>query len=130
MCSNAQQSRQILQNITKIHLPYARVEIYKVRHCINCGCVCLSQNNSPSKATHCTFTSNNAEHNGGAICAWVGHPIQDVTVLGNRSKKSNCTVLYYKFLELLVFLLWIVTTLHQKYFNIWSGIDPISAELV
>ena len=82
-CSHAHPSREILQNMTKICIPYERVEIYKVWHCINCGCVCLSQDNSTLNATHCTFTSGNAEGAGGAIAAWVGHPIQGVTVLGN-----------------------------------------------
>ena len=86
--SNVQSSSIIKTDIPKyhkIHLPCARVEIYKVRHCIICGCVCLSQRNSPSNATHCTFTSNSAGEYGGAIVAAVGHPIQDVTVLGNRN---------------------------------------------
>ena len=69
--------------MTKICIPYERVEIYKVWHCINCGRVCLSQANSIFNATNCTFTSNNAGGGGGAIYAWVGHPIQGVTVLGN-----------------------------------------------
>ena len=68
--------------MTKICIPYERVEIYKVWHCINCGCVCLSQVNSTLNATNCTFT-NNAGVGGGAISARVGHPIQGVTVLGN-----------------------------------------------
>ena len=70
---------------------------------MNCGWVCLVQRNSTLNATHCTFTSNNARFDGGAIYAWVGHRVQGVTVFDNRIQQSNHTVSYYKFLELLLF---------------------------
>ena len=88
----------------------------------------LPQKNSTLNATHCTFTSNNAEY-GGAIYARVGHRMQNVTVVENRIHHSNDTVVYYKFLELLLFLYWTITTHHLNY-NIWSGIYLISTELV
>ena len=64
----------------------------------------LPQKNSTLNATRCTFTSNNAGDDGGAIHTEVGHCMQSATVVENRNHHSNDTVLYYKFLELLVFL--------------------------
>ena len=92
-------------------------------------CVCLPQTDCALDATHCTFTSNNAEDDGGAIYAWVGHRMHGLTVVENRIHHSDDTVLQYKCLELFVFLYWTLTTHHRNY-NICSGINIISTELV
>ena len=97
-CSHAHGSKQILKNITRIHLPSALVYFYEAWHCINCGCVCLAQVDSTLNVTHCTFTNNNAELEGGVIYASVGRHVQGVTVLDNRIQQSNCTVFYCKLL--------------------------------
>ena len=70
------------------------------------GCVCLSQRDSTLNAAHCTFTSNNAASNGGAMNAYVGYCEQGVAVVQNRIiQQSNETVVYYELLELSLFLL-------------------------
>ena len=68
----------------KIHLIFALVYFYQSWHWIDSGCAWLAQDGSTLNATHCTFTSNNAENYGGAILALVGHCIQRVLVLENR----------------------------------------------
>ena len=66
------------------HLIYSFVYLYESWHWINSGCVGLTQAGSTLNANHCTFTSNNAEDDAGAIFAWVGHGIQGLSILENR----------------------------------------------
>ena len=88
---------QILQNIHKItksiyfvHLLFWQsMTLYQMWMC-----VCLPQDKSTLNATHCTFKSNNALTEGGAIYALVGPRIQGLTVVENRIHHSNAIVLY------------------------------------
>ena len=83
-CGHDHQARHILQNITKIHLIYALAYFYESWYWINSGCGWLAQDGCTLNATHCTFTSNNAEVAGGAIYAVVGHGVQGLSVVENR----------------------------------------------
>ena len=66
--------------------------------------VCLPQHDCTLNAIHCTFKNNNAENDGGSLYAQLGYCIQNLTVLENRIHHSNDAILYYKILELLLFL--------------------------
>ena len=65
---------------------------------------CSPQEGSTLNATHCTFTSNSAEDNGGAIVVGVRHHMQGLTIVENRINHNNDNVLYHKFLEWFPFL--------------------------
>ena len=133
MCSHAYLSYRycrISWKNHKIHLFYALVCSDKALHCTNCGCVFACRSlTAPWMPLIAHSQATMLKSQGGAIYAWVGHRVHGLTVVENRIHYIDDTILQYECLELFVFLYWTLTTYHRNY-NICSGIDIISTELV
>ena len=85
--STVQSCSPIKTDIAKCHKNSSHLFtciFYESWHWINSGCGWLAQDAAILNATYCTFISNNAENDGGAIGALVGHDIQGLRVLENR----------------------------------------------